>query len=63
MRIAETLTDILTRAISTGVLTNSDIFIFLCFFQFGMFCRKHYKIGVSALQNKKKHKQYRNCRV
>ena len=30
--------DILTRAVSTGVLTNSVIFSFLCFFKFCIFC-------------------------
>ena len=46
--------DILTRAISTSVLTNNVFFSFLCFFEFCMFCWKHYKIGVSAPQKKKK---------
>ena len=50
--------DILTRAVSTGVLTNSVFFSFLCFFKFCIFCWKHYKIGVSAQKKKeKKHKK------
>ena len=47
--------DILTRAVSTGVLTNSAFFLFLCFFKFCFFAENTINIGVSA-QKKKKHK-------
>ena len=40
--------DILTRAVSTGVLTNSVFFSFLCFVKFCIFAGKHYKIGGST---------------
>ena len=59
MKNAEEKTDILTRTISTGVFTNSVFFFFLCFFQFCIFCWKHYKIGVSA-KNKNKQKTKKN---
>ena len=50
--------DILTRAVSTGVLTNSVFFLFLCFFKFCSFAENTIKIGVSAPQKrKKKHKK------
>ena len=38
MKNAEKKTDILTRAVSTVVFTNSVFFSFLCFFNFCMFC-------------------------
>ena len=46
--------DILTKAVSTKVLTNSVFFSFLCFFKFCIFAENTIKIGVSA--NKKKEK-------
>ena len=52
--------DILTRAISTGVLTNKFFFFFLCFCKFCIFAENTTKIGVSAPpppQRKKKHKK------
>ena len=54
--------DILTRAVSTGVLTNSVFFSFLCFFKFCIFCWKHYKNrGFSQKKKKKKkHKKKKN---
>ena len=48
--------DILTRAVSTGVLTNSVFFSFLCFFKFCMFCWKHNK-NWGFSQTKKTHKK------
>ena len=47
--------DILTRAVSTGVLTNSVFFSFLCFFKFCIFAENTIKIGVSAKKKRKKH--------
>ena len=48
-------TDILTRAISTIVFTNSVVFSFSCFFIFCIFAENTINIGVSAKkQNKKK---------
>ena len=35
--------DILTRAVSTDVFTNSVFFSFLSFFKFSIFCWKHNK--------------------
>ena len=50
--------DILTRAVSTGVLTNSVFFSFLRFFKFCIFCWKHYKNrGFSPKKKKQKHKK------
>ena len=46
--------DILTRAISTGVLTNNVFYFFLCFFKFCMFAENTIKIGVSAKKKEKK---------
>ena len=46
-------TDILTRAVSTIVFTNSVFFSFLCFFKFCMFCWKHYKNRGFSKNNKK----------
>ena len=46
--------DILTRAVSTGVLTNSVFFSFLCFFKFCIFAENTIKIGVSAKKKRKK---------
>ena len=46
--------DILTRAVSTGVLTNSVFFSFLCFFKFCIFCWKHYKNRGFSQKKKKK---------
>ena len=45
--------DILTRAVCTGVLTNSVFFSFLCFFKFCNFAENTIKIGVSAKQKRK----------
>ena len=50
-------TDILTRAVSTGVFTNSVFFSFLCFFKFCIFAENTIKIGVSAKKKKKKKKK------
>ena len=52
-------TDILTRAVSTGVLTNSVFFFFLCFFKFCIFAENTIKYGGSAKKRKntKKKKQ------
>ena len=47
-------TDILTRAVSTIVFTNSVFFLFLCFLQFCIFAENTIKIGVSAQQKTKK---------
>ena len=41
-------TDILTRAVSTIVFTNSVFFLFLCFFIFCIFAENTINIGVSA---------------
>ena len=46
--------DILTRAVSTGVLTNSVFFSFLCFFKFCIVAENTIKIGVSAKKKRKK---------
>ena len=48
-------TDILTRAVSTIVFTNSVLFSFLCFFKFCIFSWKHYK--KSGFQPPKKNKK------
>ena len=53
-------TDILTRAISTIVFTNSVFFSFLCFFKFCVFAENTIKIGVSAPPNKKNKKKPKN---
>ena len=50
-------TDILTKAVSTVVFTNSVFVSFLCFFQFCISCWKHYKNRGSSPKNKKKKKQ------
>ena len=51
-------TDILTRADSTVVFTNSVFLSFLCFFQFCIFCWKHYKNrGFSQKKKQKKNKK------
>ena len=42
----------MTRAVSTGVLTNSVFFSFLCFFEFCIFAENTTKIGVSAKKKK-----------
>ena len=44
--------NILTTAVSTGVLTNSVLFWFLYFFKISMFVENTIKIGVSAKNNK-----------
>ena len=44
--------DFLTRAVSTGVLTNSVFFSFLCFFKLCMFAENTIKTGVSAKKRK-----------
>ena len=50
--------DILTKAVSTQVLTNSVFFSFLFFFKFCIFCWKHYKNrGFSQKKKRKKHKK------
>ena len=54
-------TDILTRAVSTVVFTNSVFFSFLCFFQFCIFCWKHYKNR--GFSQKKKKKQQKNNKI
>ena len=54
MKNAEKKTDILTRAVSTIVFTNSVFFSFLCFFKFCIFAENTIKIGVSAPPQKKK---------
>ena len=46
--------DILTKAVSTKVLTNSVFFSFLCFFKFCMFAENTIKTGVSAQKQKEK---------
>ena len=50
--------DILTRAVSTGVLTNSVFFSFLCFFKFCIFAENTIKIGVSAKTKNKKNNTF-----
>ena len=58
MKNAENKTDILTRAISTVVFTNSVFFSFLYFCKFCMFAENTIKIEVSALNKKEtKHKK------
>ena len=48
-------TDILTRTVGTSVFTNSVFcFSILWFFKFCIFWWKHYKVGVSAKNEKKK---------
>ena len=49
--------DILTKAVSTKVLTNSVFFSFLCFFKFCIFCWKHYKNRGFSQKKRKKHKK------
>ena len=49
-------TDILTRAVSTVVFTNSAFFSFLCFFNFCIFAENTIKIGGSAPPPKPKNK-------
>ena len=49
--------DILTKAVSTKVLTNSVFFSFLCFFKFCIFAENIIKIWVSAQKKRKKHKK------
>ena len=50
--------DILTRAVSTGVLTNSVFFSFCVSLKFAFFAKNTIKIGVSAKKKKeKKHKK------
>ena len=46
--------DILTRAVSTGVLTNSVFFLFCDSLNFAFFAENTIKIGVSAKKKKKK---------
>ena len=50
-------TDILTRAVSTGVFTNSVFFCFCVSFNFAYFAENTTKIGVSAPPPKKKTKK------
>ena len=50
-------TDILTKAVSTVVFTNSVFVSFLCFFQFCIFAENTIKIGVSAKKKTKKIKK------
>ena len=40
--------DILTRAVSTVVFTNSVYFLFLCLFKFALLAENTIQIGVSA---------------
>ena len=56
MKNAEKKTDILTKAVSTVVFTNSVFVSFLCFFQFCIFAENTIKIGVSAKKKTKKNK-------
>ena len=50
--------DILTRAVSTGVLTNSVFFLFCVTLNFALFAENTIKIGVSAQKkNTKKTKK------
>ena len=49
--------DILTRAVSTGVLTNNVCFSFLCFFKFCIFAENTIKIGFQPKTKEKKHKK------
>ena len=49
-------TDILTRAVSTIVFTNSVFFLFCVSFNFAFFAENTIKIGVSAQQKTKKKK-------
>ena len=48
MKNAEKKADILTRAVSTGVLTNSVFFSFWCVFKFACFAESTIKIVVSG---------------
>ena len=50
-------TDILTKAVSTIVFTNSVIFLFLCSLNFAFFAENTIKIGVSAPPPQKKNKK------
>ena len=56
MKNAEKM-DILTKAVSTVVFTNSVFVSFLCFFQFCIFAENTIKIGVSAPPPPKKKKK------
>ena len=60
MKNAEKKTDLLTRAISTVVFTNSVFFSFLCFFKFCIFAENTIQIGVSAKTKQKKTKTLTN---
>ena len=46
--------DILTRAVSTGVLANSVFFLFCVSLDFAFFAENTIKLGVSAPPKKKK---------
>ena len=52
MKNAEKKTDILTRAVSTVVFTNSVFFLFCVSFNFAFVAENTIKIGVSAKQKK-----------
>ena len=63
MKHAEQKTDIFTRAVRTGVLTNSVFFFFfssLCFFKFYMLCWKIYKHR-GCSKNQQKQAQNKCC--
>ena len=49
--------DILTRAVSTGVLTNSVFFLLCVSLNLACFAENTIKIGVSAKNKRKKHKK------
>ena len=52
--------DILTRAVSTGVLTNSVFFLFCVSFNFAFFAEHTIKIGVSAKNQKNTKRKTKN---
>ena len=56
MKNAKKKTDILTRAVSTIVFTNSVFFLFCVSLNFAVFAENTIKIGVSAPPPKKKTK-------
>ena len=55
--------DILTRAVSTSLLTNSVFFLWRCFFRFCISVENTIKIGVSAKQKRKTQKHTKNPSV
>ena len=52
--------DILTRAVSTGVLTNSVLFSFCVSLNFAFFAENTIKLGVSAKKKKNNTKKPKN---